>query len=308
MVPAFNAWRARTGGGLQSRLEAIIGNLTTARPPMAFGQGVSPGFGRPLIMGIVNATDDSFSGDGALAAPGGALARAQEQLAAGADIIDIGGESTRPGARPVTADEEISRVIPVIEALADTGVPISIDSRNAPVMAAAMAAGARLVNDVSALSHDPEALALCAREELPVVLMHSQGTPETMQKDPRYDDVVTDVYDYLEARIATAVAAGIARNKIIIDPGVGFGKTVAHNLALINGLAIFHGLGCPLLLGASRKSFIAAICPAADGAARLGGSVAVAVAAIRRGVQIVRVHDVAQTRQAILLALALEKD
>jgi dihydropteroate synthase len=255
---------------------------------------------RTRIMGVVNVTPDSFSDGGRWLDPAAAVAQGLRLEAEGADMLDIGGESTRPGAEPVGVDEELRRVIPVIEALArEARVPVSVDTRNAEVMRRAVAAGARLINDVAALGHGPDSLRVAAESGLPVVLMHAQGDPRTMQRDPRYDDVVLDVYDWLEARIAACEAAGIARARIIADPGIGFGKTLEHNLALLGSLSIFHGLGCPLLLGASRKSFIGRLIGGVPASERVPGSVAAALIAVAHGVQIVRVHDVAATRQGL---------
>jgi dihydropteroate synthase len=200
----------------------------------------------------------------------------------------------------VGIEEELRRVIPVIAALAkQVQAPISIDTRHAEVMRRAVDAGARMINDVAALGYDPGALRVAAETGLPVVLMHAQGDPRTMQLDPRYDDVVLDVYDWLDARIAACEAAGIARERIVVDPGIGFGKTLDHNLALIASVGILHGLGCPILLGASRKSFIGRLCGGAPADERLAGSVAAALLGAAQGVQILRVHDVAATRQAL---------
>jgi dihydropteroate synthase len=229
------------------------------------------------------------------------------QAMADADILDIGGESTRPGAVLVAPDQEIARTAPVIAAIRAAGIatPISIDTRKASVAASALQAGAGLVNDVSALTFDPAMAAEVARAACPVVLMHAQGTPQTMQADPQYDDVLLDVYDWLAARIAAAMAAGIPRDLIAIDPGIGFGKTVAHNLALLQRLSLFHSLGCPVLLGASRKRFIGTIGGAEVAQARMPGSVAVALAGAAQGVQMIRVHDVVETRQAMRLWFAV---
>ncbi|MFQ5535096.1 MAG: dihydropteroate synthase, partial [Sphingomonadales bacterium] len=255
-------------------------------------------FARPLIMAIVNATPDSFSGDGLFRRPDEAVAQGLKMVEQGADIIDIGGESTRPGAKPVTVDEELERVVPTIEGLSQCGKPISIDSRNAAVMNAALDAGAAIINDISALSHDPEALAVAAASGAPVMIMHCQGLPGTMQNDPHYDDVVLDVYDYLDGRIGACLAAGIERGNIIVDPGIGFGKTARHNFELLQSLSLFHGLGCPILLGVSRKRFITA--PGARFNARegVGGSLAAALDGLAQGAHILRVHDVAETVRA----------
>lgn len=273
-----------------------IAALTAPRPVVA---GLS--MDQPRLMGIVNTTPDSFSDGGLFADPAAALAQAQALHLAGAAILDIGGESTRPGAETVDVATETSRTVPVIAALrqAYPDLAISIDTRKAAVAAAALEAGATLVNDVSALRHDAEMAGLVAGSGAPLCLMHAQGSPETMQQNPRYDDVLLDVYDALAARIRHAEAAGIVRDRLLVDPGIGFGKTLAHNLDLIRGISLFHGLGCPLLLGASRKGFIGAVAGVTQPSARMPGSVAVALAAVAQGVQMLRVHDVAETRQAL---------
>lgn len=264
---------------------------------------------RPRIMGIINATPDSFSdgGDAATVAAALARARAMEGLA---DILDIGGESTRPGAEEVPVAEEIARVVPVIAAIRDAGIatPISVDTRKAAVAGAALAAGADMVNDVSALGFDPEMAPLVAAAGVPVCLMHAQGDPATMQLAPRYGDVLAEVFDALAARVARAEAAGIARARILVDPGIGFGKDMGHNVTLLRGLSLFHDLGCALLLGASRKRFIGTLGAAAGGASakdRMAGSVAVALHGAAQGAHVLRVHDVFETRQALNLQLAL---
>ncbi|SFR10599.1 dihydropteroate synthase [Poseidonocella sedimentorum] len=260
------------------------------------------GFERPSIMGILNVTPDSFSDGGLFREPKSALAQARAMVAAGADMIDIGGESTRPGADEVAITEEIARTAPVIAALRqEIATPISIDTRKAPVAEAALEAGADMINDVAALGFDPALMTLAADTSTPVCLMHSQGAPQTMQNDPRYDDVLLEVYDYLGARVDAAVEAGIPRDRIMIDPGIGFGKTVAHNLALLARISLFHGLCLPILLGVSRKRFIGTISGAAEAGARMPGSLAVALAAVSQGVQVLRVHDVAETAQGICL-------
>jgi dihydropteroate synthase len=252
--------------------------------------------GRTAVMGILNVTPDSFS-DGGRHAGAGAAAAARAMTSAGADIVDVGAESTRPGAAEVTLDAELARLKPLLPGL--KGLNWSIDTRKAGVMAAALDAGAALVNDVSALGHDGQALALVAERGCPVVLMHAQGTPETMQIAPQYDDVLLDVYEWLVTRIDACVAAGIARERIIIDPGIGFGKNLQHNLALLRGLTLFHGLGVPVLLGASRKALISRLAGEVPAEARLPGSLALALHGAACGVQIVRVHDVAETVQAL---------
>jgi dihydropteroate synthase len=275
--------------------------------------GSRPAFGgldmdQPQIMGILNVTPDSFSDGGLFLRPEAAVMQARV-MAAGANIIDIGGESTRPGAVEVTEADEIARTAPVISALREGGLDlaISIDTRKAAVARAALAAGAVWVNDVTALRHDPGMAAVVAGAGCPVVLMHSVGTPATMQDDPVYDDVLLDVFDALRERVAVAEAAGIARDRIAVDPGIGFGKTLAHNLALLARLSLFHDLGCPVLLGASRKRFIGTIGAEAEAARRMPGSLAVALAGVAQGVQMIRVHDVAETRQALSLWQAVTR-
>jgi dihydropteroate synthase len=255
---------------------------------------------QPQATGIVNVTPDSFSDFGAHADPDAAIDAGHAMAAAGAAIVDVGGESTRPGAAPVWEGDELKRVLPVVERLAASGTAVSIDTRKAAVMEAALAAGAGLVNDVSGLTWDDRSADIVARAGCPVVLVHHQGTPETMQKAPHYDrPVLFEVYDWLEKRIAAAVAAGIDRSRIVVDPGIGFGKTVQHNLRLLNGLALLHGLGCPLMLGASRKRMIGALSGEAPADRRLPGSLALALKGAEQGVQLVRVHDVAETVQAL---------
>jgi dihydropteroate synthase len=262
--------------------------------PRAAGPGLPAD--RVAVMGILNVTPDSFS-DGGRHAGAEAAEAAQRMAAAGADIIDIGAESTRPGAAEVGLEAELARLRPVLPGLA--GLTWSIDTRKASVMTAALDAGAALINDVSALGHDPEALALVAGRGCPVVLMHAQGTPETMQLAPHYEDVLLDVYEWLEARIAACETAGIARDRIIVDPGIGFGKTLEHNLALLRGLTLFHGLGVPVLLGASRKALISRLAGEVAAEERLPGSLALALHGASCGVQVVRVHDVPETVQAL---------
>ena len=264
---------------------------------------------QPRIMGIVNVTPDSFSDGGDRAGVAAALtaARSMQGLA---DILDIGGESTRPGADPVPVAEEIRRVRPVIAAIRDAGIttPISIDTRKAPVAEAALDAGANMVNDVAALEYDPELGPLCAARDVPVCLMHARGDPRTMQDAPRYDDALWDVFDRLQALVAGAEAAGIRRRNIIADPGIGFGKTLAHNLRILRGMSAYHGLGVPLLVGASRKRFIGTLGPAEAPKDRGPGSLAVALHAAGQGAHVIRVHDVAETRQALNLWQALNSD
>jgi dihydropteroate synthase len=260
----------------------------------------------PRIMGILNVTPDSFSDGGDLSTVAAAVKRAQD-MAPYADILDIGGESTRPGAVDVSVAEEIDRTAPVIRAIRDAGImtPISIDTRKAKVAAAALAAGADMVNDVSALRFDPDLAGVAADADCPVCLMHSQGLPSDMQDNPRYADVMFDVFDHLADRIDFAHAAGIKHDRIITDPGIGFGKTLQHNVNLLRNLAIYHDLGLPILLGASRKRFIGTISGEDDAASRLGGSIAVALHGAAQGAQILRVHDVKETKQALSLQMAL---
>lgn len=277
-----------------------LARLSQARGPFA-GVALSGADVKPLVMGILNVTPDSFFDGGKHIGAEAAITHGRALHAAGAGLIDIGGESTRPGAAPVSVDEELERVMPVVAALADGGVPVSIDTRRAPVMAEAIAAGARVVNDVTALQGDPGSLEAVANSDAGVILMHMQGSPETMQSAPRYDDVVLDVYDALAARVAACEAAGIARSRICIDPGIGFGKTAAHSLELISSLAIFHGLGCAVAIGVSRKSFIDALVGPVAPEDRLPGSLAAMLMALGQGAQIVRVHDVGETVQAVSL-------
>ncbi len=255
---------------------------------------------RPRIMGIVNVTPDSFSDGGQHASTAAAIAHGLKLAEEGADILDIGGESTRPGSDAVALGEELRRVIPVIEGLrAKTDKLISIDTRKAGVMRLAAQAGADILNDVSALTHDPEAMGVAAESGLPVMLMHAQGDPKTMNDNPQYSDVVLDVFDFLEGRIAACEAAGIAKSKIVADPGIGFGKHLHHNVAVMAGLPLYHGLGVPILLGASRKKMIGQLCDVPDAKDRVPGSLAAAIAGAAAGVQIIRVHDVKETRQAL---------
>ena len=276
-----------------------------SRPRPAFG-GLT--LDRPRLMGILNVTPDSFSDGGLFLRPEAAVMQAR-QMAAGADIIDIGGESTRPGAAEVSEADEIARTVPVIAALKAGGLdlPISIDTRKAGVAKVALAAGASLVNDVTALRHDPAMAGVVAKAGCPIILMHSIASPATMQDDPHYDDVLLDVFDTLKSRVDAAEAAGIARKNIAIDPGIGFGKTLAHNLTLLASLSLFHDLGLPVLLGASRKRFIGTLTAEAEAQRRMPGSLAVALAGVAQGVQMIRVHDVAETRQALSLWQAVTK-
>ena len=261
----------------------------------------------PKLMGIVNVTPDSFSDGGLFLDPERAIAHGRELAAAGADILDVGGESTRPGAEPVSAEEELRRVEPVIAALVDgtrSGPIVSIDTAKAAVAVAALDAGAEIVNDVTALRVDPDLAGLCAERGCTVVLMHMLGTPRTMQDDPRYDDVVEDVKAFLAARIEAAVAAGIVEERIWIDPGIGFGKTPSHNLELLRRLGELRELGRPLVIGASRKSFLGRL-TGREVADRIGATLAANVASLARGADVLRVHDVAEARDAVTTARAI---
>lgn len=255
-------------------------------------------------MGIVNVTPDSFYDGGHHDGVSAAVVHAQRLMDEGADIVDVGGESTRPGAEPVASEVELARVIPVIEALRHGNVPVSIDTRNAETMDAALHAGASIINDVSSLQHDPGSIEVASQHGCPVVLMHALGDPRNMQVNPQYKDVVSEVHEFLAARIDACVAAGIARSQLIVDPGIGFGKTFSHNMALIEGLDRFQDLGCSLLFGASRKSFLAKLGAGDSPEDRLAGSLAVALRATDRGANILRVHDVKATAQALNVWMA----
>ena len=259
-------------------------------------------------MGIVNVTPDSFYDGGKRFDPARAAADGIEMIESGAEILDIGGESTRPGAQPVPVDEELRRVLPVIRELrTGSKVPISVDTYKEAVARAALDAGADIVNDISALRFDPAMAALVAREGVPLILMHMQGVPRTMQREPLYQDVVREVREFLAERVGSATQAGIAQEQVIIDPGIGFGKTLAHNLALLKNLPSLNLLGQPLLIGVSRKAFIGKILNAAGPEQRLEGSLAAAVAAALSGANILRVHDVAETVRALGVADAIRR-
>ncbi len=283
---------------LDERTAAQWNALIAKRDPLKLGERIVR-LDQPQVMAVLNVTPDSFSDGGRYDDAQSAAAAGADMAGQGAAIIDVGGESTRPGASPVWGGDEVERVVPVIEQLARGGAAVSIDTRKAEVMTAALGAGAKLVNDVSALTFDPRAAEVVAAAGAPVVLMHHQGDPESMQDSPRYDDVLVEIYQWLEERIEAAEAAGIARSNILVDPGFGFGKTVAHNLELMNGLAMLHSLGCPIVLGASRKRTIGALSGEAPVDKRLGGSIAFALKAAEQGAQIVRVHDVFETVQAL---------
>ncbi len=260
------------------------------------------------IMGVVNATPDSFSDGGTFLDARDAIAHGLKLAADGAAILDIGGESTRPGAEDVPLEIELVRTIPVIEGLRKKGcdAAISIDTRKPDVARAAMASGASIWNDVTALSFAPDSLETAAALSCDIVLMHAQGDPKTMQKDPCYDDVVEEVYAYLAGRMEACVKAGVSEDRLIVDPGIGFGKTLKHNLTLLSHLDRFGALGRPVLLGASRKRFISALDRDGPAKERLGGSLAAALSGYARGASILRVHDVAETRQALSIYSAIE--
>ena len=278
--------------------DTATGCVTTRHGKLDFSR-------RTAIMAILNVTPDSFYDGGRRLEPGKAIADGIEMAAAGAEVIDIGGESTRPGARSVSADEESERVLPVIRALrGSVSIPISIDTTKSSVARAALAAGADIVNDISALRLDPDMVGLVAAAKAPVILMHMQGTPRTMQAAPRYDDVVREVGDFLALRIQYAMERGVERDKIVVDPGFGFGKTLEHTLALLRGLPALAALGQPLLAGVSRKTFIGKIL-GLEPAERLEGSLAAAVAVVLGGANIIRAHDVKETRRAVRIADAI---
>jgi dihydropteroate synthase len=285
--------------GSDARAVTLHAAITAPRPHLTLGVRTLR-FDQPLVAGILNVTPDSFSDGGTLQDdPATAASAGVAMAAAGAALIDVGGESTRPGAPLVWEGDEVKRVVPVVERLARAGTLVSIDTRKAAVMEAALGAGAAIVNDVAALLWDDRALEVVAKAGCPVVLMHSPDPAKGPHGGSGYRDVVLDVFDWLETRIAMVVAGGVAPENIIVDPGIGFGKSLADNLALINALPIFHGLGCPILLGASRKRMIGALSNEAPASERLGGSIALAMAGLAAGVQLLRVHDVAETVQAM---------
>lgn len=279
-------------------------DLLCSKRPALHGVGMDA----PAVMGILNVTPDSFSDGGDSFLATNAVSRALEMQSEGAAIIDIGGESTRPGALEVSVSEELARIMPVIAQLDEkSDVVISVDTRKSEVVGALSNHSTTrfFVNDVSAMRFDPHMAEAVARGKYPICLMHSVADPETMQNHAEYDDVLLDVFDHLKERIDVAVTAGINRDQIIVDPGIGFGKTLEHNLALLRGLSLFHSLGCPIMLGASRKRFIGTIANAPEAKDRLGGSVSVALHGVSQGVQILRVHDTLATKQAVDLHMAI---
>lgn len=299
-VAALLDWAGRFGPEAAAQAEALLARLGAPRPAYA---GLE--LKAPRVMGVINVTPDSFSDGGDRFEAARAVDDGLAMVEAGAAILDVGGESTRPGSAPVAEAEELRRVLPVVSGLAEAGALVSIDTRRAGVMAAALDAGARIVNDVTALAGDPDSLALVAGRGVPVVLMHMQGEPRTMQAAPSYTDAPLDVYDVLAERVAACEAAGIARARIAVDPGIGFGKTVRHNLQILDHMALYQGLGCAVLLGVSRKNFIGRLSRGEPAKARLPGSLAAALAGLERGVQMVRAHDVAETLQAIAIWRAI---
>jgi dihydropteroate synthase len=260
---------------------------------------------KPLIMGVVNVTPDSFSDGGDFATAEDAIAQGVRLAEQGAEIIDIGGESTRPGSQEVPAEEEIRRVVPVVRALAERGLCVSIDTRHAGVMGAAVAAGARIINDITALTGDPESPKVAAKSGAALVLMHMQGEPRTMQADPHYADATLDLIDYFTGRLAELHKLGVDPARVALDPGIGFGKKDPHNLLLLQELAAFQVFGCPVLLGVSRKSFVGRLSRKEPPKDRLAGSLAAGLAGLDQGIQILRVHDVAETYQARAIWLAM---
>lgn len=285
----------KTLGANDERAAGLHATITSQRAPLVLGERTLR-FDQPLVAGILNVTPDSFSDGGGRGDP---VAAGVAMAAARAALIDVGGESTRPGAELVWEEDERKRVEPVVRGLAAAGTLVSVDTRKAVVMEAALAAGAGIVNDVAALLWDDRALEVVAKAGCPVVLMHSPDPKKGPHGEGGYGNVLTDVFDWLEARVAAVVAGGVDRTKIIVDPGIGFGKSLQDNLALLNGLAMFHGLGCPVMLGASRKRMIGALSNEAPADQRLGGSVALALKGAEAGVQLLRVHDVAETVQAL---------
>ena len=293
------AWAEAAGDDLARHCGRLVRRIGASR-----GEWAGLSLERPRLMGIVNATPDSFSDGGRNLAAGSAIANALDMVAAGADIIDVGGESTRPGAAAVSEEEEKARILPIVAALAARGVTVSVDTRHSAVMAAALAAGARIINDITALEGEG-ALQVVAHSSAAVILMHMQGQPQTMQADPQYRCAPLDVYDYLHGRVSACEAAGIGRSRLVVDPGIGFGKTTGHNAQIMASLPLLHGLGCPLLLAASRKTFVARMSRDEAPDCRLPGTLAAHLAGLQAGAQLLRVHDVAETAQAVAVWRAL---
>lgn len=293
-VDTLEAWARGEGAAVARWFDAALKRLSRPRPGLG---GLS--FDRPSLMGVLNVTPDSFSDGGAFLDPAAAIAHGRRMLEAGAGIVDVGGESTRPRSSGTSADDELARVIPVVSALAAANIPVSIDTRRARVMAAALDAGAKLVNDVSALTADPDSPTLIAARDAPVVLMHMRGEPATMHLKTDYAHAPLDVYDELAARLEACAAAGIAAERIVLDPGLGFAKTSAQNAQVMAELALYHGLGCAVAIGASRKGLVSAVKRGSTPQERLPASLAAALLALDQGVQVLRVHDVAETAQAL---------
>ena len=287
-------WAAGEETGVRCAIADSLERIARPRPPFA---GLA--LDRARLIGVVNATPDSFSDGGDSLATEDAIAAGRRLADAGADLIDVGGESTRPGAAPVTATVECGRVLSVISALSEDGIRVSVDTRRAEVMSAALEAGAVAVNDVSALTFDEASLQTVAKRRAGAILMHMQGAPGTMQDAPAYTDAPYEVFRFLDCRARAAIGAGIPAGSIAVDPGIGFGKDDDHNSALLAEIGLLHATGCPVVLGASRKSFIGRLSRGEPPKARLAGSVAAAAAAALQGVQLFRVHDVAETRQAL---------
>lgn len=297
-VREWDAFASALPQTTRARCALLLQRITAPRAALQMGARTIK-LDQPQVMAIINATPDSFSDGGKNLDPEIGVKSAFGMLDAGAVIIDIGGESSRPGAPLIGEDEELDRVAPLIRSLAGADIAISIDTRKASVMAGALQAGATMINDISALLYDDRAVEIARKGNVPVVLMHAPSQGADPHKDGNYDDVVYDVFDWLEQRVSEVEAAGLSRDKILVDPGIGFGKTLADNLAIINNLTIYHGLGCALLFGASRKRMIGALSNAADATDRLGGSIFLAMKAVEQGAHIVRVHDAAETVQAI---------
>jgi len=297
-IAGIEDFLGRLDGAQSEAARATIARIEALRPPLVLG-GRTLRFDTPLVAGILNVTPDSFSDGGKHCDAQAAADAGFAMAAAGAALVDVGGESTRPGAADVWEGDEIERVVPVIERLAKSGVAVSADTRKAAVIEASLDVGAMIINDVSGLRFDERSVEVVATAGCPVVIMHHGGKSQELHAEPNFGDVLIEVYDWLADRVAALAVAGIAREKIIVDPGIGFGKSLQHNLMLLNGLSLFHGLGCPVMLGASRKRMIGALSNEAVADQRLGGSLALAMQGAAQGVQIVRVHDVQETVQAL---------
>ncbi|MBH68788.1 MAG: dihydropteroate synthase [Rhodospirillaceae bacterium] len=289
--------------GCLEELDELVLNMTARRKAFSAIQKNCP-----LLMGVVNTAPDSFYDGGRHSNHKAAISHAHALIAAGANIIDVGGESSRPGSIEISAQEEIDRVIPVVEKVVGFGIPVSIDTKKSEVMEVAVSTGASIINDISALTADPKSLMIASKLDVPVILMHMQGRPGNMQDNPLYDFAPLDIFDYLKWRISICGKAGISLDKILVDPGIGFGKDTEHNRSILNRLSLFHGLRVPIVLGASRKSMIANLSCGEPVEERLPGSLAIALWALGQGVQVLRVHDVAETRQAIKIYQAMVDD